>query len=465
MVDTGGAVTIAFGGSELSVTPMIALIILVAAFVAMMILLKLAGLLMAVLHFVNGDNTALSRYFDRNREKRGYDALGESIIALASGDGKQALNKAARAEKLLDRPEVTQLLTAQAAQMSGDKTKAKEHFKALLSHESTRFVGVKGLMQQKLDEGDTDTALKLAQKAFAINPRHDPTLETLFALQSDKKDWEGAKKTLQARIHTQALPKDVGRRRDAVLMLASAVQNSDDTDSGQSAIDANRIAPGLIPAAIMAARAYIARGEARKAAGLLKKAWTQNPHPEIASVFAEIAPDETPEARIKRFRALLKLKPEDTETKLLEAELFLAAEDFPAASKAIGSLAETDSTARSLTIMAAIERGMGASEAEISGWLARALSAPRGDAWVCDNCHHIHGKWEPICENCSSFDTLAWVRVPANEDVQTMAAAMLPLLMRSEPEPEETIINAAPENGDAPSDDDSPGETTQSDAK
>jgi 1-deoxy-D-xylulose-5-phosphate reductoisomerase len=42
---------------------------------------------------------------------------------------------------------------------------------------------------------------------------------------------------------------------------------------------------------------------------------------------------------------------------MLKSELLIAAEDFPASRKALGDLWETDPTARSLTIMAAIERG------------------------------------------------------------------------------------------------------------
>ena len=90
--------------------------------------------------------------------------------------------------------------------------------------------------------------------------------------------------------------------------------------------------------------------------------------------------------------------------------------ELPEIGNAIGDLAETDPTARSMAIMAAISRGTGDDDATVSGYLARALSAPRGDAWICEKCNHIHGEWAPVCENCDSFDTLSWERVPANED-------------------------------------------------
>ena len=472
IMDEGGDVTVAFGGQEIRKSPIEALVILAIIFAGLIILFKIAGLLVAILRFVNGDETAFSRYFDRNREKKGYQALGDSVIALAAGDGKTAIAKAAKADRYIARPEVTALVHAQAAQINGDKEAAEKHFKTLLRDERTRFVGVQGLLRQKLDEGDTETAMKLAEKAFAINPRHDQTLQTLFDLQSSEQDWAGARRTLQARVKAKALPRDVGYRRDAVLSLADAfaeMRKGNLAAAKEAAGKAVKIAPTLIPAAALFGQMLIEAGEKRKAANVLKKAWNANPHPDLAATFAAIEPEEDHDARRKRFGALLKLQGDHPETRMLEAELHLAAEDFPAARKALGDLAETDPTARSLSIMAAIERGSGASEAVVSGWLARALSAPRGDAWICESCNHIHAEWTPACENCNGFDTLSWKRAPAVEDTKAMEAAILPLLVgtaASDAEDEgdeaevvvDAVVDEAPDQENADTGDD--GENT-----
>ncbi len=432
MDDPTGEVRIAFGGTEVSLSPIVFALIVIAAFAAVWLVLKLVGVLVAVLKFVNGDETAVSRYFDKNRERKGFEALSDSIIALAAGDGKTAMAKATRAERYLDRPELTQLVNAQAADISGNKERAQEHFKELLKDDRTRFVGVHGLMKQKLSEGDTDTALALAQKAFAINPTHSGTMETLFQLQTDKSDWSGARDTLQARIRRRALPKDVGKRRDAVLNLAFAKAEREDGDTEnalESVVKSNKAAPGLVPAAVLLAEMKTEAGDVRSASSVIRKAWGQNPHPDLAAAFAAIVPDETSDDRIKRFRPLIKDQAGHPETRMMEAELYLAAEDFPAARKALGDLAETDPTARSLAIMAAVERGSGAEEAVVSGWLAKAVSAPRGNGWLCENCRTAQSDWAPVCDNCSSFDTIAWTNVPQSEDQKTMAAAMLPLIV------------------------------------
>ena len=79
--------------------------------------------------------------------------------------------------------------------------------------------------------------------------------------------------------------------------------------------------------------------------------------------------------------------------------------------------------------MAAISRGEGASDAVVKGWLARALTVPRGPQWICENCQHIHGEWHPICENCSSFDTLEWKTPPLSEVAMPGGMQMLPLIV------------------------------------
>lgn len=432
LLETSGEVRISVANTEFTLTPLVALVGLVVLLFAFWVILKLLNLLIAVFRFLNGDETAISRYFDRSRERKGFEALADGLMALASGESRTAMAKAAKAEKYLKRPELTNLITAQAAEQSGDTRKAQEVYKRLLSDERTRFVGVRGIMKQKLADGDTDTALKLAEKAFALKPKHEETQDTLLRLQAGSEDWSGARKTLNAKLKHGSLPRDVHKRRDAVLALSEVkdlVADSSSIEVREAAIEANRLSPDLIPAAAMAARSYVAQGKNRYATRVLKKAWDTQPHPELAAVFAEIEPKETPQARIKRFKGLTKSTVDHPESKMLTAELNIAAEDFPEARRALGNLLDTHSTTRSLTIMAAIERGEGSDDAVVRGWLAKALSAPRGPQWVCENCQQVHGGWEPVCSNCKGFDTLSWKEAPQTEVVASTGAEMLPLIV------------------------------------
>lgn len=430
--DSGEGVRVIVLGTEYSLGPLQAAIGLVVGLALLWLVLKVVGLLIAFLRFLNGDETAISRYFDRNRERKGYRALAEGMLAVASGEGRLALAKATKAQRLLQRPELTNLLAAQAAEVAGDRVKATRAYKKLLEDERTRFVGIRGLMRQKLAEGDTETALKLAQKAYALKPAHEEVQDTLLKLQAEKGDWKGAREVLSAKRAQGQLPKDVHRRRDAVMALQEAkgvLEDGATVEAREAAIAANKESPDLIPAAVMAARAYIESGSPKNAARVLQKAWEAQPHPDLAAAYAEIAPDEAPADRLRRFEKLLSLRPDHEETRLLRAELLIAAEDFPAARRALGDLVETHPTARVLTIMAAVERGEGAEDAVVRGWLTRALTAPRGPQWCCDKCQNIQAEWTPICDNCGGFDTLSW-REPAQAEMPLPhGAEMLPVIV------------------------------------
>lgn len=432
LTELGEVAILTVAGQEIVLTPLVAAVGAVLLLLAVWALFKAVGLMVAVFRFIVGDETAISRYLNRRSERKGYEALADGMMALAAGEGRLAIRKAERAEGFLKRPELTKLVVAQGAEMVGDTDLARETFKALVKDDRTRFVGVRGLMKQKLAEGDTETAMKLAERALALRPRNEDVQTTLFQLQAQHDDWAGARSTLAAALRAGNLPRDVHRRRDAILALAHARDAMADgkiEEAAQTAANANRMAPALIPAAVMAARLAIADGKPKVAQKIVRDAWAAEPHPDLAAAFAEIVPGESPTDRLKRFRLLLSKHPGHPEIRLLEAELQIAAEDFPAARRALGDLAETAPSARSLTIMAAIERGEGSEDRVVQAWLARAVTAPRGAQWLCDNCGHVQAEWRPLCKSCNSFDSLSWQEVEQSEAALAGPSHMLPLII------------------------------------
>ncbi len=432
LAESGAVLRFTLAGWEVTLEPVQAVVALLVALAALWLVARIAGLAVALIRLAAGDETALRRHFDRSRERKGYQALADAMLALASGEPRTALVRVGRAERYLRQPELTTLLAAQAAEMAGDHARAASAWRKLLGDPRTRFVAVRGLLRQALAEGDRATALQLAEKAHALKPSDPATLDMLMDLQSGQADWKGARETLAAKLRAGALPRDVWRRRDAVLALQEARGVLDEgatIEAREAAIEANRQSPDLIPAAALAARALAARGEGKAAARVLRKAWEAQPHPDLAAAFAAIEPEETPSARIRRFEALARANPGHGETRLTMAELHLAAEDFPGARRALGDLPTRHPTQRALAVMAAIERGEGAGEEVVRGWLARALTAPRGPQWCCDRCQAVHSGWAPVCTNCGGFDTLAW-REPAEQaGASATGAELLPLLV------------------------------------
>ena len=410
-----GSTIIEISGFEYSISPIQLLILLGLIILAAWFVLKIVSLILAIFRFINGDETAVSRYFDRNRERKGFRALSEGMMALASGEGSTALSKAKKAEKYLKQPSLTNLLAAQAAEIAGEAERAEEIYKELILDPTTRFVGVRGIMKKRLSEGDTDTALKLAEKAFSLKPKHEETQDVLIGLQTRGSDWRGARKTLSAKLKYGSLPKDIHKRRDAVLALSEAaeiIETDKRIEAQVTAIEANRMSPDLVPAAALVAKEYLTDDKKKNAIKVIKKAWESQPHPDLAAIYSEIYEGENSEDREKGFKLLAKMNPKHVETKIMMAEMYLQAEDFPNARRSLGDTYETVPNVRTLTIIAAIEKGEGADDSVIRKWLTKAVSAPRGPQWVCENCSTVHSAWRATCFNCNALDSLTWMDVP-----------------------------------------------------
>ncbi len=154
--ETGQVLRIEYGGIEYALSPLKALVALFVLMIAAWLIFKLLGLGTGRPAVPGGRRDRHSTAISPARASRkGYAAFGEGMLAVASGEGKLAQDKAAKAAKYLNQPHLTNLLAAQAAETSGDTGKAIGIYRTLLDDDRTRFVGIRGLMRQKLAEGDT----------------------------------------------------------------------------------------------------------------------------------------------------------------------------------------------------------------------------------------------------------------------------------------------------------------------
>lgn len=127
-----------------------------------------------------------------SRRRRGYKALTQGMVAVAAGDAIEARRHAQRAERLLGEPPLTMLLSAQAAQLSGDDEAAGRFLKAMSGQKETRYLGLRGRLNQAMQEGDSESALELAGQAVELSPKTDTVSETLFDLQIKEGRWSDA---------------------------------------------------------------------------------------------------------------------------------------------------------------------------------------------------------------------------------------------------------------------------------
>ncbi len=132
-------------------------------------------------------------------------------------------------------------------------------------------------------------------------------------------------------------PRDVYRRQRAVLLTAHAhaLEDTDRDRAKAMVLEAQKLAPTLVPTASLAARLVAEGGQLRKAARIIDKAWRANPHPELAQTYSELRSGESARDKLKRIEALAAKTPGHVEGALATARAALNAQEFAKARAAL----------------------------------------------------------------------------------------------------------------------------------
>lgn len=359
-----------------------------------------------------GGPAALLGYYGNRRKTKGQEALRQGLVAVAAGNPAEVRKLAARANALLNDPPMTLLLSAQAAQLEGDDKRATKAFKEMLDNPETEFLGLRGLFLQAARSGNRLEALGHAERAFELQPETPWVFNALFELQTAIGEWSSAALTLEKSVASKHIEAGVAKRRRAVLYTEQALASTDETEAqvwGQKAAD---LSPGLVPAAVLAARHHIAEGNLWKAAEAIEKTWTVLPHPDLVPAYVEARKGrdrdvEDIKADAKWLKGLADFNAGHIESRLLRAQQDLVLGRPKQARKGLKGLSEGYATARVCKLMADIESAEGNDERS-RDWLMKTVTAPRDAHWMCETCGRECEAWTSTCINCNAFDTLSW---------------------------------------------------------
>jgi HemY protein len=432
--DNPGIVDVTWRGVEYRFSLMLALegIILLAV---------LVSIIWAVLRFVF-NLPSLARIGSRSRRRdKGLRAISHGMIAVGQGDARAASRHAAEAARYAAHEPMTRLLAAQAAQLSGDRKGAIAAYNSMLGHSETHGLGLRGLHIEARRAGDHDIALEYARRANANAPAAWAG-QAVLEDRSRRGDWEGALATVDSNAGGRLIDKPTATRWRAVIKTAMAGEliERDPKRALALAQEALRLAPGFVPAAVIAGRLLSAAGDYRRASRMLEQAYAQTPHPDLAATYVRMRHGDSTGDRLARARHLSRSAPSDPETMLMLARASLEAHDRNAARAAIAPLIASDSTygrptRRVCLLMADIEEADGHLGA-VREWLSRAARAPHDKAWVADGIISDH--WAPASPS-GQLDAFAW-RTPD----ERIAAPFVPPPIEPEPVAEPPSIPPPP---------------------
>jgi len=376
------------------------------------VVLVLVGVAAWLLYrWIVGAPGALLEGWGESRRQRGYRELTQGLAAVAAGDGAEAQKHARKAEQLLAEPALTLLLSAQAAQLTGDRDGAKRAFDAMLKDEQMAFLGLRGLIGQALGDGDQTKALGYAERAFTLRPQTPWVVHSLFDMQAQAGHWKAAQETLDSGIRRKVVAADKGRALKALLLVErsrEAERAGRDADAQVLAREAFGLAPERIAATGRLAELQLKAGDPKRALKTLERGWAVAPHPDLVEVYLRASGESEPLKRIGVVRRLVARNSDDIESHLALAKASLEAGLWGEARRQLETAGGTSPPVRVCRLMAEVEERANADQAKVHDWLARAAVAPADRSWSCTACGAHHEAWRSVCESCGAFGTLQW---------------------------------------------------------
>ena len=409
LADRPGSLSILWQGQLIEMSLMVAASMLLAIIAVVMIVWWFVRMLFTSPHSVR-------RYFRARTRDRGYQALSTGLIAAGAGNAALAHKMSARARSLLraDQEPLILVLEAQTAVIEGRHDEARRLYQQMADDPETRELGLRGLYVEADRLGAYEAARQYAETAAESAPYLPWAAKATLEYRCRVGNWDDSIRLLDQQRVAHVLNRAEAERLKAVLLTAKAEDRleSEPAAARDNALQALKLAKDLVPAAIIAAKAYLREDNLRKASSVLEQVWKLNPHPQIAQAYLRARSGDSAVDRLKRAERLESLRTNNVESLLIVAEAALDAKDFEKARAKAEAAARMNSSERVYLLLADIEEAETGDEGRIRHWMAQALKAGRDPAWVADG--YVSDKWLPLSPVTGRLDAFEW-KVPFDQ--------------------------------------------------
>ncbi|KQQ34262.1 heme biosynthesis protein HemY [Rhizobium sp. Leaf306] len=406
IADRPGLISITWQDHLIETSIMVAATMVVALIAAVMIVWWVIGVIWT-------SPLSVRRYFRTRKRDRGYQALSTGLIAAGAGNAVLARKMSIRTRGLLsaDQEPLIHLLEAQAALIEGRHADARAKFEQMAEDPETRELGLRGLYMEARRLGANEAARQYAEKAVEHAPYLPWAAQATLESRSQSGRWDEAIQLLDQQRAASVLERGEAERLKAVLLTAKASERLEGDPNGarEDAKAALKLAKGLVPAAIIAAKAYLREDNIRKAASILESAWKIEPHPDLGRTYVRARSGDSTLDRLKRAEKLEALRPNNIESLLVVAQAALDAQQFPKARAKAEAAARMQSREAAYLLLADIEEADTGDQGRVRHWMAQALRAGRDPAWVADGI--VSDKWLPLSPVTGRLDAFEW-KVP-----------------------------------------------------
>jgi HemY protein len=341
------------------------------------------------------------------RHARGRHAITHGLLAIGHGDSAAARLHADVARRHAAHDPLALLLHAQSAQLDGDREAAKTAFRAMAEREDTRLLGLRGLFIEAQRADDPVSAVMIAEEALRLAPSSTWASHAVLGFRCARGDWSGALSILDNNLSSGLIDKAAYRRQRGVLLTARALEleNVDRDLSRESVTEAVKLAPTLVPAAVLASKYESEAHQVRRSMRIVEMAWLAHPHPDLADAYAHVRLGDSARQRLVRVETLAAKMPGHIEGALAIARAAVDASEFARAREVLAPFTATP-TQRVAMLMAEIERAEHGDSGRARAWTLRAVRAMHDPVWTADG--YISDRWRPVSPVTGRLDAFKW---------------------------------------------------------
>ncbi|MBA2402298.1 MAG: hypothetical protein H0V72_27100 [Bradyrhizobium sp.] len=341
------------------------------------------------------------------RHARGRHAITQGLLAIGHGDATAARGHADVARRHAAQDPLALLLEAQSAQLDGNQAGAQRAFRAMAEREDTRLLGLRGLFIEAQRADDPVAAVMVAEEALKVSPSSSWASHAVLGFCCAKGDWNGALGILDNNQSSGLIDKATYRRQRGVLLTARALElEKVDRDlARESAMEAIKLAPTLVPAAVLASKFESEAHQVRRSMRIVETAWLAQPHPDLADAYAHVKLGDAARQRLVRVETLAAKAPGHIEGALAIARAAIDASEFTKAREALAPFVAAP-TQRVALLMAEIERTEHGDSGRARAWTLRAVRALHDPAWTADG--YVSDRWRPVSPVTGRLDAFQW---------------------------------------------------------
>lgn len=351
----------------------------------------------------------IQRHFRARKRDRAYQSISTGMIAAGAGDAELARRMTKQATRLLssDQEPLIKLLDAQAAVLERRNDEARQMFDDMSNDPETRLLGLRGLYLEAERLGEREAARHYALKAAELAPQLNWASNVAVADKVSNGDFDGAIRLVDA----QKTGKADDKRRRAVLLTGKAISVFDrDPSAAKSAsMEANRLAPDLVPAAVILAKTLFRNGDLRKGSGVVEAAWKIAPHPELAETYVHARTGDTPQDRLKRARKLCSVNAHHPDAHLALARAHFDNKELAEAKREADAALTLRPSESAYLLLADIAQAEGEGQGKVKVLLGKAVRAEPDAAWTADGM--VSSTWAPFSPISGRLDAFEW-KVP-----------------------------------------------------